>query len=270
MIEAFNDDVPYDDFLRMQIAGDLLDGRSRDQVDRNLVATGYLAVGPKSHRERKRAQFELDVADEQIDAITQGMLGLTVACARCHDHKYDPISQQDYYQLAGVLLSSETLFGGEGYNRGMQSDLVDLSGMDDSMPHGVDLPMGIYRRLDQQRRKHQDEIDQLKAQAGTGTVSRATSGRSSATPGFDLPRWKPYSIGSTPTARPTPRARSPWAFARTRSRPTHDCSSRSSITRPMWCLVAFPRSPTSRIRSSFVREAAASSWRIGSHPRRTR
>ena len=166
VIDAFNRDIPYDDFIRMQIAGDLLEGRSREQVNQNLLATGYLAIGPKSHRERQRKQFELDVADEQIDAITQGMLGLTVACARCHDHKYDPISQQDYYQLAGVLLSSDTLFGGGGNARGMQSDLLNLSSMDDSMPHGIDIPLGLYKRLDQQREKLTREIAQLESQSG--------------------------------------------------------------------------------------------------------
>ena len=69
----------------------------------------------------QQVDFINKMVDEQIDAITQGMLGLTVACARCHDHKYDPISQQDYYQLAGVFLSSETLFGGTQYNRSMSS-----------------------------------------------------------------------------------------------------------------------------------------------------
>ena len=166
VIDAFNRDVPYDDFIRMQIAGDLLDGRTRQEVNQNLVATGYLAIGPKSHRERQRQQFELDVADEQMDAITQGMLGLTVACARCHDHKYDPISQQDYYQLAGVLLSSETLFGGTGNVRGMQSDLLNLSSMDDSMPHGIDIPVGLYQRLDEQRGRLVAEISKLESQAG--------------------------------------------------------------------------------------------------------
>jgi hypothetical protein len=165
VIDAFNQDLPYDDFIRMQIAGDLLKGRTRGEVNQNLVATGYLAIGPKSHRERQRKQFELDVADEQMDAITQGMLGLTVACARCHDHKYDPISQQDYYQLAGVLLSSDTLFGGSGNIRGMQSDLLNLSNMDDSMPHGIDIPVGLYQRLDKQRSKLAKEIAQLEAQS---------------------------------------------------------------------------------------------------------
>src|SRR5262249_52620657 len=70
--------------------------------------TGFLAIGPKTHDERNRRQFQMDVADEQIDATFQG---LTVACARCHDHKFDPIPQKDYYALASIFLSTETCYG---------------------------------------------------------------------------------------------------------------------------------------------------------------
>lgn len=111
VIAAFNGDKPYDQFIKEQIAGDLLPYRDvRDQAAM-ITATGFLAIGPKSHDEAEREKFLSDVADEQIDAVTQAMLGLTVACARCHDHKHDPVSQRDYYALAGIFLSSEPLFG---------------------------------------------------------------------------------------------------------------------------------------------------------------
>ena len=170
VIDAFNQDIPYDDFIRMQIAGDLLEANTPEERDQHLVATGYLAVGPKSHRERQRKQFVLDVADEQLDTITQGMLGLTVACARCHDHKYDPISQRDYYQLAGVMLSSETLFGGAGTTRGMQSDLLTLSDSGESHPKEMSIPIGVYQRLETQRDAAVKEIARLESQ---GSESRA-------------------------------------------------------------------------------------------------
>ena len=111
VIESFNKDKPYDQFLREQIAGDLMkyEGK-RDQAEK-IVATGYLALGPKSHNSRDRRQFTMDMVDEQIDAVSQGMLGLTIACARCHDHKFDPVAQRDYYALAGIFLSSDTLYG---------------------------------------------------------------------------------------------------------------------------------------------------------------
>ena len=100
VIHAFNDDKPYDQFLKEQIAGDLMPAFDADERAEKVIATGYLAIGSKSHNARSQAQFALDVADEQIDAISQGMLGVTVACARCHDHKFDPIPTTDYYAMA--------------------------------------------------------------------------------------------------------------------------------------------------------------------------
>ena len=111
VIRSFNEDKPFDDFLVEQLAGDLLPAASDAERAEHLVATGYLAVGSKSHNLRGRPQFQMDLADEQIDAVTQGMLGLTVSCARCHDHKFDPIPQKDYYAVAGIFLSTDTRYG---------------------------------------------------------------------------------------------------------------------------------------------------------------
>jgi len=111
VIDAFNRDKPYDQFLKEQIAGDLMRYENkRDQAEK-IVATGFLAIGSKGHNNRDRRQFAMDLVDEQIDALSQSMLGLTLACARCHDHKFDPVTQRDYYALAGIFLSSETLYG---------------------------------------------------------------------------------------------------------------------------------------------------------------
>ncbi len=111
VIDAFNRDKPYDQFLKEQIAGDLMKFENpRDQAEK-IVATGFLAIGSKGHNQRDKRQFAMDLVDEQIDAVSQAMLGLTLACARCHDHKFDPVTQQDYYALAGIFLSSETLYG---------------------------------------------------------------------------------------------------------------------------------------------------------------
>ena len=111
VIASFNSDKPYDQFVKEQIAGDLLPHLGvRDQAEK-IIATGFLAIGAKSHDEADRVKFLMDVADEQIDTVTRSMLGLSVACARCHDHKHDPISQRDYHAVAGIFLSSETLFG---------------------------------------------------------------------------------------------------------------------------------------------------------------
>jgi len=111
VIDALNADLPFDEFLTQQIAGDLLPAETREQRDRQIIATGYLALGPKSLEERKRELFRMDVIDEQIDVICRGVLGLSVSCARCHDHKFDPVPTADYYALAGILRSTDTLYG---------------------------------------------------------------------------------------------------------------------------------------------------------------
>jgi hypothetical protein len=100
LIRAFNEDMPYDGFIRAQLAADLLDGPQRLE---HLPALGFFALGPVYYGDPKR----LDQIDDRIDTLTRGFLGLTVACARCHDHKYDPISTRDYYALAGVFASTD-------------------------------------------------------------------------------------------------------------------------------------------------------------------
>ncbi|MEY4102875.1 MAG: hypothetical protein RL461_77, partial [Planctomycetota bacterium] len=111
VIDAFDDNLPYDQFLRHQLAGDLLSVSGADDHAAKTIATGFLAVGSKAQRTRSKDQFAMDLADEQIDAFSQAMLGTTIACARCHDHKFDPITQRDYYALAGIFLSTETYYG---------------------------------------------------------------------------------------------------------------------------------------------------------------
>jgi len=111
VIDAFNQDKPYDRFLTEQIAGDLLPYDSPQQRADQLIATGFLAVGPKGLNENNKRQFLADVVDEQIDGLTQAVIASTVACARCHDHKFDPFSMEDYYALAGIFASSKACYG---------------------------------------------------------------------------------------------------------------------------------------------------------------
>jgi len=111
VITAFNEDRPFDEFVREQIAGDLLPSTSQEQKDRQLVATGFLTFGPKTFMETKAERFRMDRVDEQIDVVSRSVLGLTISCARCHDHKFDPISTQDYYALAGIFRSTYLLSG---------------------------------------------------------------------------------------------------------------------------------------------------------------
>jgi hypothetical protein len=110
-IAAFNADKPYDQFLREQIAGDLMPAKDAAQRDKQLIATGFLSIGTKNTLEENDPRYITTVVDEQIDSMGRSVLGLTLACARCHDHKFDPISTRDYYAIAGILRSSEPLAG---------------------------------------------------------------------------------------------------------------------------------------------------------------
>jgi len=111
VIAAFNADKPYDQFIQEQLAGDLMKSDDPKLKAERMIATGFLAIGPKTLNERNGLKFELDVVDEQIDVTTQAFLGITAACARCHDHKFDPIPTKDYYALAGIFRSTETCYG---------------------------------------------------------------------------------------------------------------------------------------------------------------
>ena len=102
VIEALSTDLPYDDFIRLQLAADLIDPEDKE----SHIALGFLGLGPKYYR-RNSPEVMADEWEDRVDTVSRGLLGLTVACARCHDHKYDPIPTSDYYALAGVFAGTE-------------------------------------------------------------------------------------------------------------------------------------------------------------------
>ncbi len=104
VVRAFNEDKPYDTFVREQIAGDLMYGGTNNEA---IVATGFLALGPKPLAQQDRVKMIYDTIDEQIDVTSKAILGLTIACARCHDHKFDPILTRDYYSLAAIYANTK-------------------------------------------------------------------------------------------------------------------------------------------------------------------
>ena len=116
VVSAFNRDLPFDEFVREQIAGDLLppDGDPNDPVvaakqsDR-LTATGFLVIGAKMLAEDDPLKMQMDIVDEQVDTIGKAFMGLTLGCARCHDHKFDPLPMADYYSLAGIFKSTKSM-----------------------------------------------------------------------------------------------------------------------------------------------------------------
>ena len=106
VIDAFNADQPYDEFLREQIAGDIIASTGPEELYASRVtATGFLAIGKRYGYKPSPDYQHLDFADV-IDSVGRSLLGLTVGCARCHDHKYDPISTEDYYALYGIMQST--------------------------------------------------------------------------------------------------------------------------------------------------------------------
>ncbi len=109
VIDAFNADKPFDRFILEQIAGDLLPQPDYQQGQAQLIATAFLALGPTNYEEQDKEQLRMDVVDEQIDTVGRAFLGMTIGCARCHDHKFDPIPTADYYALAVIFRSTQTL-----------------------------------------------------------------------------------------------------------------------------------------------------------------
>jgi hypothetical protein len=106
VVASFNADKPYDRFVTEQIAGDLLPAGDEAQRTEQLIATGFLMLGPNELGEYDREKLRMDIVDEQLDTLGKAFLGLTLGCARCHDHKFDPVPARDYYAMAGILRST--------------------------------------------------------------------------------------------------------------------------------------------------------------------
>ncbi len=166
--DAFNADMPYDQFIREQLAGDLLPSTTVVDRDRQLTATGFLAVGTRALTERVEEQFLMDVADEQLDATSRAFLASTVTCARCHDHKFDPIPTTDYYALAGIFRSTESLAGVRPLRREFSYTLVAMLG-DEA------LRAGSTKAIQDRIVEVQNAINQ-----GTSDLRKATAAKDAA------------------------------------------------------------------------------------------
>ncbi|MFO1485964.1 MAG: DUF1549 and DUF1553 domain-containing protein [Verrucomicrobiaceae bacterium] len=150
VVRAFNRDTPFDVFIKEQLAGDLLppaaDPARRDD---QLLATGFLNVGVKSLGEQDAMLYDMNVADDQIDATCHAFLALSANCARCHDHKFDPIPTADYHALAGIFRSTQNLSGVQTNNVTKEAD---------AMPLGTDGP----KRLAAVKQHEKDLADMTK------------------------------------------------------------------------------------------------------------
>ena len=112
VIRSFQQDKPYSQLIREHLAGDLLPASSDEQHDDQVIGAGYLMLGAINYEEQDKEQLRMDVVDEQIDSMGRTFLGMTLGCARCHDHKFDPVPAEDYYALAGIFRSTRSLTPG--------------------------------------------------------------------------------------------------------------------------------------------------------------
>ena len=109
VIQAFNEDKPYDQFVREQIAGDLLPVDDEQETIQRRIATAFLALGPKMLAEDDPIKMQMDIIDEQMETVVRTFMGMSIGCSRCHSHKFDPITHEDYYALAGIFKSTKTM-----------------------------------------------------------------------------------------------------------------------------------------------------------------
>ncbi|MDP6060650.1 MAG: PSD1 and planctomycete cytochrome C domain-containing protein, partial [Pirellulaceae bacterium] len=181
VIQSLNKDKPFDRFIAEQVAGDLLPADNNDQRNEQLIATGVLAIGTKSLNETNREKFVMDVVDEQIDVTTQAFMAFTVSCARCHDHKFDPIPNEDYYSLAGIFRSTETFYGTGKLNGNRQQGKLLALGPKDVKPVATGGATGrkgnTTKKLANQLKAAQRRLQQLRKQASKNDAAakRATN-----------------------------------------------------------------------------------------------
>lgn len=175
VIKSFNEDKPYDVFLTEQIAGDQMSSAEKTERAQQGIATGFLALGPKNLNAKNEQQFRYDLVDEQIQTLGKAILGTTISCARCHDHKFDPIPQSDYYAMAGIFLSSETWYGtySSVQNR-HSSELIELPieekqyAFDPLTANGLEAKKAQLSRAQESIRKIKGELFRARSSGGNG------------------------------------------------------------------------------------------------------
>ena len=177
VINAFNSDKPYDRFVQEQISGDVLPWKTDDQRREQIVATGFLAIGPWAVVDADKEKLRMDVVDHQLDTLGRTLQGLTLGCARCHDHKFDPIPTREYYALAGVFRSTRTLNGrmSGGFsdvNRVLlpetPSELRKRALATEEYQEALDKYLSEYEAVESEKKRLTDQQKALK-EAGTET-----------------------------------------------------------------------------------------------------
>ena len=171
VVDSFNGDKPYDQFVREQIAGDLMPAESVEQQAEQIIATGFLAIGAWPAIANDMTQQRADIIDHQIDKTGRAFLGLTLGCARCHDHKFDPIPQSDYYALGGILRSTLTSPGPMGttvFTDWLEVPLPETDAMRAARQQREAAFTRRMEKLDRQSERVQAKIDRLEKDHSTG------------------------------------------------------------------------------------------------------
>jgi len=109
VVESFRMDRPLDELIQSHLAGDLLPYQTQKERTENLTSSGFLVLGPHNYENQNKDELELEIADEQMETMGRAFMGMTIGCARCHDHKFDPIPTSDYYAMAGIFLSTNAV-----------------------------------------------------------------------------------------------------------------------------------------------------------------
>jgi hypothetical protein len=160
VIDSLNRDVPFDRFVREQIAGDLLTYDIPDQQASSIIATGFLVLGDLEIVEADKEKMRVDVIDQQVVKTSKAFLGMTIGCARCHDHKFDPITQRDYYAMAGFFYNTESVYK---TNRGVWSDIVE---------HELPQTKSQLAQQAEQVRQHATKVSAWKDERDTATTRK--------------------------------------------------------------------------------------------------
>src|SRR5262249_10773066 len=158
VIDAFNQDKQYNRFITEQIAGDLLPYATPEQRRAQVTATAFLVLGPTNYERQDKDILEVDVIDEQLDTMGRAFLGMTIGCARCHDHKFDPIPPKDYSALAGILRTTQTL-------------------INDNVSKWVELPLPMSAAQEAAVRKHEAAVADLKKQIQLAKEAERKAGK---------------------------------------------------------------------------------------------
>ena len=190
VVRAFNDDKPYDQFIIEQLGGDLLPStKNLDLSLQRMIATGFLMLGPKALGEQDKEQVRMDIVDEQIDVTGRVFLGLTVACARCHDHKFDPIPTRDYYSMAGIFRSTDVLADSIHTSMWWEHDVLEIPGGEKVMVMApkegklADLKIHIRGNHNNLGEEAPRGVLQIIAGEGRSSIKTEQSGR------LELARW---------------------------------------------------------------------------------